>query len=167
MWLLLRIRIVLRLTLISKWLPPEESNSVEQFLRIFGETLRNDELLHIDLREEVPIEIWVKVLCWLVESIMHINCYKLFIVIEWTFSWIWIIHDDVKHQLNRWLIMNTNGLLFISADPDSSRGSASEDQGLAFMWQKQHHPCFTAMAFWLCETGLWAKLYWQCWKVWD
>ena len=38
--------------------------------------------------------------------------------------------------------------------PDSSRGSASEDQGLAFMWQKQHHPCFTAMAFWLCETGL-------------
>jgi hypothetical protein len=63
MWLLLRIRIVLRLTLISKWLPPEESNSVEQFLRIFGETLRNDELLHIDLREEIPIEIWVKVLC--------------------------------------------------------------------------------------------------------
>ena len=37
--------------------------------------------------------------------------------------------------------------------PDSSRGSASEDQGLAFMWQKQHHPCFTAMVFWLCETG--------------
>ena len=24
---------------------------------------------------------------------------------------------------------------------------------------------FTAMVFWLCETGLQAKLYWQCWKV--
>ena len=37
------------------------------------------------------------------------------------------------------------------------------------LWAAGHgpDPHFTAMVFWPCETGLWGKLYWQCWKVWD
>ena len=91
----------------------------------------------------------------------------IYIHIIYIYIYIYILYIYIIYMYILYIYICVYVSYIYPPTPDSSRGSASEDQGLAFMWQKQHHPCFTAMGKNVNVSGVCVSVcVWVCVWVW-